>query len=70
MPKHHKQQSRREKKRNGGHAAIMRPAPFLHKERVTLTDIVPLSGNDQGGFFYGAVGPNGLTNLTLSDKLP
>jgi hypothetical protein len=48
----------------------MSPAPLLYKERVVLTDVVPLAGNDQGGFFYALASPNGLSNLQFTDLLP
>jgi len=68
MPKHHKKQLRAQKHKQ--QHAIMKPAPLLYKEEVVLTDIVPLIGNDQGGFFYAAVGPNGVTDLSISNKIP
>jgi hypothetical protein len=58
MPKHHKKQHNR---KPSGKAAIMKPAPFLHREQVTLTDVLPLQGDNDGGFFYASVNPNGAT---------
>lgn len=48
----------------------MKPAPFLHKESVTLTDVIPLLGNTDGGVFYAQVGPNGASSLSQTDLLP
>jgi hypothetical protein len=48
----------------------MSPAPLLYKERVVLTDVVPLAGDDQGGFFYALANPNGFTGLQFTDLLP
>jgi len=48
----------------------MKPAPFLHRESVTLTDVVPLQGNTDSGVFYAQVGPNGASSLSQTDLLP
>jgi hypothetical protein len=42
--------------------AAVSPAPFLHKETVTLEDILTLGGDDNGGNAYALLNPDGVTD--------
>jgi hypothetical protein len=60
--------SRREKNRQNKrlgnrqkHHAVVKSAPFLHKETVTLTSVEVLSGGTNGGTFFALTNGNGLT---------
>jgi len=64
MPKS-KQELKRERRLARKHLqtsnskAVVGAAPYLHKERVTLTGIQTLKGGSNGGTFYTMVNGNG-----------
>ena len=51
---------------------MVRPAPYLYKERVVLTDIVTVGGNSNGDIasILNANGYSGVTNTALTQQVP
>lgn len=51
---------------------MVRPAPYLYKERVVLTDIVTVGGNSNGDVasILNANGYSGVSNTAISQRVP
>ena len=63
----------RRSKRNGGgaHHAFKPAAPFLHKERVVLEDVLTLDSGSTAGYAFAQLSANGaIVNGTGSFVVP
>jgi hypothetical protein len=67
MPKHR----RNKRSRRGDNAKpVVQAAPYLHKEKVTLTGIQVLAGGQNGGSTYALVNGNGCTSPGILPTVP
>jgi len=48
----------------------MSPAPYLHRESVSFTDVVTIAGGPSGGVSYAQLGPNGVDAITTNQVVP